>query len=279
LDEVRLFQGDQRTRTLLEESLEACRALGNPALTAYPLKNLGHLARLRGDFDRAAVLLQEALACSQQAEHGWGVADALNGLAEVAIQRGDSRSAARYLGEALPLYWDVKDTFCIAIAFADLAVVAGAHGQPAKAARLLGAEEAVRERIGSPPWWVDHVTYEKAADAARARLGEDAFAVAWAAGRALPLPEAVAEAIDVAAGLASPGPGPTPRHPAAEVGLSHRELEVLRLVARGLSDKAIGEALFISHRTATTHVSHILAKLGVSSRGEAAAWAHRHELA
>ena len=127
--EIRLFQGDEGTQSLLEESLELIRSLGNAALTAYPLKNLGHLARLQGDHDRADVLLQEALACSRDAAHGWGIADALNSLAEVAIQRGDLRSAARYLGEALPLYWDVKDTFCIAIALGDLAVVSRMNGQ------------------------------------------------------------------------------------------------------------------------------------------------------
>jgi non-specific serine/threonine protein kinase len=277
--EIRLFQGDEGTQSLLEESLELIRSLGNAALTAYPLKNLGHLARLQGDHDRADVLLQEALACSRDAAHGWGIADALNSLAEVAIQRGDLRSAARYLGEALPLYWDVKDTFCIAIALGDLAVVSRMNGQPEQAARLLGAEEALRERIGSPPWWVDHIEYEEAAVAARASLGEDAFAVAWAAGRALPLAEVVAEAVDIASALASPRPEPTSGNPAAEVGLSNRELDVLRLVAAGRSDKAIGEALFISHRTATTHVSHILAKLGVQSRTEAAAWALQHGVA
>jgi DNA-binding NarL/FixJ family response regulator len=52
-------------------------------------------------------------------------------------------------------------------------------------------------------------------------------------------------------------------------------LEVLALVAQGLSNRQIGERLFISTKTASVHVSNILAKLGVSGRGEAAAVAHR----
>jgi DNA-binding CsgD family transcriptional regulator len=59
------------------------------------------------------------------------------------------------------------------------------------------------------------------------------------------------------------------------LGLTARELEVLALVAQGLSNRQIGEALFISTKTASVHVSNILAKLGVSGRGEAAAVAHR----
>jgi DNA-binding CsgD family transcriptional regulator len=62
------------------------------------------------------------------------------------------------------------------------------------------------------------------------------------------------------------------------VGLTSRELEVLRLVAAGLSNREIGDELFISAKTASVHVSNILAKLGASSRVEAAAIAHRDGL-
>jgi DNA-binding CsgD family transcriptional regulator len=58
-------------------------------------------------------------------------------------------------------------------------------------------------------------------------------------------------------------------------GLTPREIEVLQLVAEGRSNGEIGSALFISTKTASVHVSNILAKLGVSGRGEAAAVAHR----
>jgi DNA-binding CsgD family transcriptional regulator/tetratricopeptide (TPR) repeat protein len=59
-------------------------------------------------------------------------------------------------------------------------------------------------------------------------------------------------------------------------GLTSREIEVLRLVAEGRSNSQVGRELFISTKTASVHVSNIIAKLGVASRGEAAAWAHAH---
>jgi DNA-binding CsgD family transcriptional regulator/tetratricopeptide (TPR) repeat protein len=76
------------------------------------------------------------------------------------------------------------------------------------------------------------------------------------------------------------GLGPSQEEAAAAplVGLTPRELEVLRLVSDGRSNKEIGEHLFISAKTASVHVSNILAKLDVSGRGEAAALAHRHGL-
>jgi DNA-binding CsgD family transcriptional regulator len=63
--------------------------------------------------------------------------------------------------------------------------------------------------------------------------------------------------------------------PAASLGLTRRETEVLALVAEGRTNRQIGQALFITPKTASIHVSRILAKLGVAGRGEAAAVAHR----
>jgi DNA-binding CsgD family transcriptional regulator/tetratricopeptide (TPR) repeat protein len=66
-----------------------------------------------------------------------------------------------------------------------------------------------------------------------------------------------------------------PPSPAASLGLTLREAEVLALVAEGRTNRQIGQALFITPKTASVHVSRILAKLGVAGRGEAAAVAHR----
>jgi DNA-binding CsgD family transcriptional regulator len=64
----------------------------------------------------------------------------------------------------------------------------------------------------------------------------------------------------------------------ASLGLTAREVEVLALVAAGRTNRQIGQALFITPKTASVHVSRILAKLGVAGRGEAAAIAHRLRL-
>ncbi|WP_199833331.1 MULTISPECIES: helix-turn-helix transcriptional regulator [Streptomyces] len=71
------------------------------------------------------------------------------------------------------------------------------------------------------------------------------------------------------------GPERVPADPAEALGLTSRERDVLRLVSDGRTNRQIAEELFISPKTASVHVSSILAKLGVSGRGEAAAVAHR----
>ena len=68
---------------------------------------------------------------------------------------------------------------------------------------------------------------------------------------------------------------PPPAYPA---GLTQREVEVLRLVAAGKSNPEIGEELFISPRTVTTHVSNILNKINAANRAEAATYAARQGL-
>ena len=85
--------------------------------------------------------------------------------------------------------------------------------------------------------------------------------------------------LDVPRDDADAQPGPTSRTPEPErLGLTAREFEVLRLVAAGRSNREIASELFISAKTASVHVSNILGKLGVTTRGEAAATAHRLRL-
>jgi DNA-binding NarL/FixJ family response regulator len=61
-------------------------------------------------------------------------------------------------------------------------------------------------------------------------------------------------------------------------GLSRRELEVLRLAARGLTTREIADQLFISPKTADHHVQHVYTKINVSTRAAAALWAMEHDL-
>jgi DNA-binding NarL/FixJ family response regulator len=102
-----------------------------------------------------------------------------------------------------------------------------------------------------------------------------AHAVATRVG-ATPLATEVAMLARLARIELEPGAPEPGAHPAlAGLGLTDREAEVLRLVAGGWSNQQIADALFIARKTASVHVSNILGKLGVDSRVEAAAIAHR----
>jgi DNA-binding NarL/FixJ family response regulator len=118
---------------------------------------------------------------------------------------------------------------------------------------------------------------ERHVAAVRAEMTGDAFAVAWAAGRAMPLEEAIAEAMDVSPGSADPR-RTVDALPQGST-LTRRELQVLRLLAAGHSNRSIAHALSISERTVEHHVLHVLTKLGVGSRTAAAAFAFTHDFA
>jgi DNA-binding CsgD family transcriptional regulator len=99
-----------------------------------------------------------------------------------------------------------------------------------------------------------------------------------ARGKRQPLPQAVAEVLALANTLLEHLGPAAPASPLAALGLSDREGEVLRLLAVGQTNAEIADALFISRRTVTTHVSNLYAKLGVASRAEAIAFALRHQM-
>ncbi len=116
----------------------------------------------------------------------------------------------------------------------------------------------------------------------RSRLGNEVgelheiattHGMAWIAERVAAL--ARAARIEVHTPAQPPPPGPTEPEAPYPHGLTEREVEVLSLVAQGLTNKAIGKRLYVSPRTVSTHVSNLLAKLGARNRGEAAAAYHR----
>jgi DNA-binding NarL/FixJ family response regulator len=124
--------------------------------------------------------------------------------------------------------------------------------------------------------------YERATTAVRDGLGAEAFDSAWEAGRMLTPDQVFAEAGPLVTEgelvVSSDDAAVVADEQASRVGLTPREIEVLRLVARHLTDKEIATELGLSPRTVMHHVSSVLGKLGVATRREAAARTTNHEL-
>src|SRR5439155_20397155 len=116
----------------------------------------------------------------------------------------------------------------------------------------------------------DRAANDRRVAALRAVLGEEQFTVAWEQGRAMTPEQAVAEAERV--GLPEPtvvAPDTGSQAPPAEgypAGLTEREVDVLRLVARGLTSARVAEQLVVSTPTINTHLRNIYSKIGVNSR-------------
>jgi non-specific serine/threonine protein kinase len=218
----------------------------------------------------------------------WAAGSTLFDLGRLARDRGEVAEAAARFREALELARSVDDPWVTARALVRLADIALAWDQPVPATRLLAAAAALDEVMGGTTFPFERLLEEQTRAIARATLGDEAFAATWAAGRALGMDAAIAEALAlappadgfVAVGLAGASPAvptdvPAPRDP---FGLTRREREVLELLAQRYTDPEIAQALFISPRTASGHVANLFGKMGVSSRRQAAAVAARLDL-
>jgi DNA-binding CsgD family transcriptional regulator len=237
--------------------------------------HLGRIAYGAGDLDQAAALIEASLTLAREVADPLSIGQAVTTLGLVRVDRGELARAADLFREGLTTSVELGRKEGLAHCLAGLAVWAGAGRRPAAAARLFGVVAGLREVLGYDLEQPERARYERAEAAARGTLGEEAFAAGFAAGRALRLDDAVAE---TAALVAAPPETVLPAPSQVSSGLTARELDVLRLLATGRSDREIAAELMISHRTAMTHVSNILGKLGVDSRTAAAARALRDGL-
>ena len=255
------YRGDDvLAQSQYEQALALFRHRKDLAGVSEVLNNLADTSYRRGDLTQAEVLAQEAITWARESTLPVPIADALITLGELASARGEGQRAVTVLREGLYTSQDAAYQLGLADAMAGLADVAAATGNPLRAARLLGAVDALIEPLGIP-LLPHHELHRHAQATAEAALEPEAFASAWAAGRVIPLNEAVAEAREVSGVPASPATSP----------FTLREREILQLLVGGLTDRAIGEALFIGIRTVESHVGRILAKLGVHNRAAAVA--------
>jgi DNA-binding NarL/FixJ family response regulator len=140
------------------------------------------------------------------------------------------------------------------------------------AARLWGAAEALRESLNISLAPIEVSYYAPLMDDARSQVDQASWDAAWAEGRTISPEKAVEYA------LSSPAPSEKPPSSTIPAGLSAREVEVLSLVARGMTNAQIAKELYISPRTVNAHLGSVYHKIGSSTRAEAARFATEHDL-
>jgi predicted ATPase/transcriptional regulator with XRE-family HTH domain/Tfp pilus assembly protein PilF len=186
----------ERAAARFAESLALNRALENRRGVAVALNNLGDVAVYQGDLERATVAFTEALALAREMGDRDHTAMCLQNLGTVARKRGEVAQAEALQREALALFQALGEPHHCAEALEYLGSTAGAAGQGERAARLLGAAAAVRQTLGTPLPAFERAEMDEAVAVARADLGEPRWEAAFAAGQALALEQAIAEALD-----------------------------------------------------------------------------------
>lgn len=269
---IRFFQG--LSETLARElergvkHLEASRALhhklGIRIGEARSLAGLGGASFWSGELDRAKELLEAALAIYIAEDDGWGQGQCHTFLGMISEAAATDRArASSHYRIASEFLRPSRDATLLPVALLGQAGLIGRR-DPAKALMVLAAASAMRARVGGEFQPVYRERVERIRADAEAALRQDAARV-WAEGVRLSLDDAIGVAF-----------GEVKRKSSSPAGLSARELEVARLVAEGLTNKAIAARLHLSVRTVESHVRHVLTKLALHNRTEVAAWAQQN---
>jgi predicted ATPase/DNA-binding CsgD family transcriptional regulator len=292
------LQGDlAQVTALTQESLALARELGEKTLIARALNTLGYGTWLQGDPVRATALAEEGLMLHRELGDKALITSALDTLGSIALSQGDLERAIACFTEGLSVAQELRHETLIAEGLSEarelrnqmfiawllwgLARVAVAQNQLKRAAQLFGATEVRYDvnKVLSPNQRDD---YERMISSVRAQLGEQAFAAAWAEGRTISR-EQILAAQGTAEILAliptEPSSAPPVRMPpTSPAGLTTREMDVLRLLAQGLTSAQIAERLVIGVVTVNSHVRSIYSKLGITSRAAATRYALEHHL-
>jgi predicted ATPase/class 3 adenylate cyclase/DNA-binding CsgD family transcriptional regulator len=265
------------------EGLVLARELGNTSGIARGLSELGQNYLAQGHPLQAVALLEESLQLYQELGSKYNVAELVDILGDAKLYLGDPQQAKTLFTEGLSLARKAESKVKVAWSLAGLARVSAVEGEPGRAAHLFGAAESWYDlgKAMDPALYKD---YQHAVESVRVQLGEKPFQAAWTRGKEMTIEQALAvQEQDFMHGplsIAKPVPDAvkasiTSAYPA---GLTPREVEVLRLVAQGLSDARVAEQLVISPRTVNTHLTSIYNKLGVESRTAATRYAVDHQL-
>jgi predicted ATPase/DNA-binding CsgD family transcriptional regulator len=275
--------GDWKTaRSSLEESLRLGRQSGDEHGIALTRSYLGIMAVLRGEHDSARAHLEESL----------GVLRRLGELPEVkvcsfyrgllACDEGDYATACARFAETVedaPLLQIYR--YAVPWVLQGYAQLATREGQHARALRLAGAAAALHQSLGQSVGPASMAYFRRNQEPTWKALGEQEGNAAFEEGQAMTFEEALAYALEAAPpqrGAEDTSGVVQETIEANPTVLSARELEVLKLVAEGLSDSQVAQRLYLSPRTVGHHLRRIYRKLGVSSRTAALREAARRGL-
>ena len=266
------YSGD--TKTAYAEHQEAIAGYERIGFTDPPaLVSYGRLASVclvMGELDQAVGLCAECLRRCDELGDQWARATALWVRGAARWLAGENAAAIEDVLACLRIKEQLGDQHTIAMSFDLLSVCLVATEDFARAAVLLGAGEKLWEVLNAPvlmgPAYAG--IRDSARATARSALGAERFAVLSAHGSAMPLSAALA----VAKGEAPAAPADAAAPAAEAKSLTRREREIAALVADGLGNREIAERLYLSKRTVDSHIEHIFAKLGFSSRTQLASW-------
>ena len=239
-------------------------------LLSNAIVNLAEILRVGGQPVASQARAEEALGIAERIGNAPTIAFAKEIGGRLAAAREQWTEAESLLHDALAVRVEHRILLNLPQTFDALAEVAAGLESYEEAARVLGAAQRARLDLGLERWRPDQPRFAQLEEDLRTALGEVAFETALSSGAGLSTDEAVAWIRRARGERKRPGRGWD--------SLTPTEIRVVELVAEGLTNPQIGERMFISRGTVKVHLSHIFAKLGITTRSELAAEATRRAL-
>jgi non-specific serine/threonine protein kinase len=251
----------------LESALSLARLMRVEQAELTILNTLCGLLIATGDLDRAVELGEQGLVMSKDRGELWVRGYLLNFLAQANWFRGERARAEALARQAAVCKHAIDDRNGVTFALGTLAWMAAECGQHERAATLLGSAQRVRDESLLAFIEVFRPQHERSLSLITPGIGQKAFDTAFARGRAMTIDEGVAFAV-----AEEPPPKPSSVKAISDTELTHRQLEIARLIAEDLTNRQIAERLFLSERTVETHITNMLNKLGLNSRVQLSRW-------
>ena len=185
----------ERAFSLYNECLNMFRQAGDGAGVAWTLNYLGDVAREKADLATARSYCEQSLSEFRRLHDTWGIASTLCDLASLSCDQGNNTETKRLYGEGIKLFKELGYKRGIAKALECLAVNASAQSDAEQSLHLAGAAAALRQQLGVPLLPGEERRLEKALEFARRTVGNAAGLNAWMEGWAMPVEQAVHEAL------------------------------------------------------------------------------------
>jgi predicted ATPase/DNA-binding CsgD family transcriptional regulator len=256
------------------EGLTLAQDNGDAYRSAASLNFLGDLARLEGNYAEAGNRYEQSEALYRELNARHELPSSLCNRGFFFLHRRQVERARVLFSESLAINQEQQNKQGMLDSFIGLAAAAVITGQPAAGARLLAAVAAISGLPKGSPWPPTQMEFDHYQKLVQTALSGVELQAEQALGSAMTLKQAVDYA------LILPFPTESPTSSIQDQNeLTGREREIAVLIARGKSNSEIASELVLSKRTVETHASHILSKLGLSSRAQIVRWVLDHGLA
>lgn len=262
--------GDPGAYEGLGEVISVSQRMGNLFYQTMAMVWAGAVALQSGDLETARTQLGEVLKIARESSFQWQIGRGLHQVSRLDRTSGGLSASESSAHETLRTMSPYGDQAGVCDVLESLGGLAAELDSREEATRLFGAAARLRQEIGYVRLPAYREGYEADVAKARSGLDEEEFDRAWKEGFALTMEEAIT--------YAARGRGERKRPSSGWESLTPSELDVVRLVAQGLSNPEIAKRLFIARNTVKVHLSHVFAKLGISSRSELAAEATRRDV-